>query len=787
MFNMDSSCDNSEIVSLQQELLTLFGILKIHNRVCYVVSEFLKIQKKYGGHVVYAEFEKLLYCLLMARKNCSEAQNILKLIPSIVIGAHKAEMAEMMPSPFCSRFFEFVFKTAAVRNSLIRYRCLQLISTALHEMAELSIELGNLGNDFFDRLTRLLLFRSKDRDRKVRSIVAVALGRIQQPDDPECPAMAAVLFLLRYDPCSEVRLNALKAIKVNHRTLPELLERCRDYSALVRREAYKRLVEIVHPRYLTISQRCSLLQQGLTDRSLPLRTFCETVLLDKWLDAFGGNIVDLLNRLEVISRTNVCEHVLIAYFKNHTVEDLIGDCDILDHKNLPKVLTCEHVLYWRVLVEYVKKTGEQNLNAADTEAIVSQLLPSVIDMSSMFESYVVDTHMKNDKEDERISSEFIVAQLIDLIFLMDLSEVASRLSICIPFMVVECIFSCRRERLKCTIELLLTSCGADSYLINKLVGMHFQLTKSFDETSDFCLNEIMKRFPSSEEHDSQNAMEAAYYDFAKTMDAALAEKLLCMLCELFSLTIDVTLTPLMKQMLKILVYPLLEHSEQSARYHAMRTLAVYALESEEYLQIHWRVLQSAVQYDGSYLANLALKGIFDLAFKYGFESFIDAEECPETNNVDKLSENPDDVDDPLPRHPLTKQHLLFVLKTMFDGPDEEVHIMIAEGVCKLMLHDRLHNAELLTMLVSRLFSPSSENNPPLRQCISSFLPAYAFNDSRHQEAIVEVFIPVIRSLCNEEQFGEMSSIGLDQTIDFLVKLTCCVFLEDSAPGKQVRI
>uniref|UniRef100_A0A5S6QRP9 Cnd3 domain-containing protein n=1 Tax=Trichuris muris TaxID=70415 RepID=A0A5S6QRP9_TRIMR len=763
---MNSSCNDGDVAVVQRELIALFALLRTQNRVCFVVSQFLKIQRKHGGHVVYAEFEKLLYCLLMARKKCTEAENVLKLVPSIVIGAHKAEIAEMVPSSFCSLFFEFIFKTVTFRSSIVRYRSLQLLSTALYEMAELSIQLQNLGRNFFDRLKRLLLMRSKDRDRKVRSIAAVALGRIQQPEDADCPAVEALLFLLRHDGCSEVRLNALKAMKVNHKTLPGLLESCKDFSAVIRREAYKRLVEIVHPKYLTVSQRCDILKQGLNDDSGPLRNFSETTLLDKWLDAFGGNIISLLNRLEVISRTSICEQLLRAYFKHRSVEELVSECDMLDNKNLPKVLTSEFMLYWRVLVDYVKQTCEENITAAEKDSFMSQLLPSVVDASDMFASYVENVHLKYENEYERVNSKFNIAQLADLIFLMDLSESAGR------------------DKLKCTIEHLLLNCGADMYLINKLIGMHYRLTNSFDETSDYCLNEIMAQYPSSEEYESLEEMELAYFNFAKSMNAALAERLLCILCELFSLTLDTTLKPSMKQLLTILVYPLLEHEQPLPRSHAMRAVAIYALECEEYLHEHWKVLQMVVEYDGSYVAYYALKGIFDLALRYGFDSFVDKEDSLEARRVDNQPQSPGS-DGRLPRCCMTNARLVYLFKAMLGNPDSELSFAVAEGLCKVMLYDRFHHPELLMMLMSRLFNPSAEDNPAVRQCVGTFLPSYAFMDSRHQEAIVEVFVPLVRSLCNDEKTGELNAVGLDDAVEFLVKLTSCVHLHDSAPGKNV--
>lgn len=94
-----------------------------------------------------------------------------------------------------------------------------------------------------------------------------ALSRMQDPTDAECRAVETFLWLARHDPTADVRRAALAAMVLTTRTLPSLIERCRDVSDSVRRTAYKILATRGVLRPLSIAKRIRVLQDGLTDRS----------------------------------------------------------------------------------------------------------------------------------------------------------------------------------------------------------------------------------------------------------------------------------------------------------------------------------------------------------------------------------------------------------------------------------------------------------------------------------------------------------------------------------------
>ncbi|VDP78882.1 unnamed protein product [Echinostoma caproni] len=120
---------------------------------------------------------------------------------------------------------------------------------------------------------------------------------MQDPTDADCPAVEAFIWLARHDPTSEVRRAALAAMVLTTRTLPSLVERCRDVADSVRRTAYKILATRTVLRPLSIAKRIRILQDGLTDRAADVRQSAQDLVLS-WFKATECDPVKLLRRLD---------------------------------------------------------------------------------------------------------------------------------------------------------------------------------------------------------------------------------------------------------------------------------------------------------------------------------------------------------------------------------------------------------------------------------------------------------------------------------------------------------
>lgn len=59
---------------------------------------------------------------------------------------------------------------------------------------------------------------------------------------------------------------------------------------------------------------------------------CANQVLQSWLKAFAGNVLELLKCLDVESSAEICEKALTTMFKGSAVGDLVANFDLLDDK-----------------------------------------------------------------------------------------------------------------------------------------------------------------------------------------------------------------------------------------------------------------------------------------------------------------------------------------------------------------------------------------------------------------------------------------------------------------------
>lgn len=73
----------------------------------------------------------------------------------------------------------------------VRFRVCQLINKLLGSMAENA----QIDDDLFDHIHQAMLVRVTDKFPNVRIQAALAMTRLQQPKDPDCPTINGLFFL----------------------------------------------------------------------------------------------------------------------------------------------------------------------------------------------------------------------------------------------------------------------------------------------------------------------------------------------------------------------------------------------------------------------------------------------------------------------------------------------------------------------------------------------------------------------------------------------------------------
>ncbi|KAG5849472.1 hypothetical protein ANANG_G00110820 [Anguilla anguilla] len=338
------------------------------------------------------------------------------------------EEEEEVENPFLNYLFNFLLESHNANSHAVRFRACQLINKVLGSMAENA----QIDDDLFDRIHETMLVRVTDKFPNVRIQAALAMARLQEPQNPDCPTIAAYILILENDSNPEVRRAVLSCIAPCAQTLPRILRRTRDVKENVRKLAYQVLAEKVHIRALSIAQRVSLLQRGLNDASAAVKEVVQRKLLPAWLKLLQGDVLELLHRLDVENSPDVAASALSSVFTLWTPEELLQDRVQLDGRKLIPVesLTCEKVLYWRALCQFAKSKGDEG------EDMLEQLLPEAAVFAEYLYGYLQSIPVLTEEEKADFSKvelamtkEFVGQELVTLVGCLDTEEEGGRGSI----------------------------------------------------------------------------------------------------------------------------------------------------------------------------------------------------------------------------------------------------------------------------------------------------------------------------------------------------------------------
>lgn len=96
--------------------------------------------------------------------------------------------------PFYEGLFEFLLSHHNVKSQAVRFRVCQFINRLLEELSESA----SINAELFDKIYDAMLERIQDRIASVRVQAVVALQRLQDPTNKECPVIKVCV------PCTKV-------------------------------------------------------------------------------------------------------------------------------------------------------------------------------------------------------------------------------------------------------------------------------------------------------------------------------------------------------------------------------------------------------------------------------------------------------------------------------------------------------------------------------------------------------------------------------------------------------
>uniref|UniRef100_A0A8C4IU00 Non-SMC condensin I complex, subunit G n=1 Tax=Dicentrarchus labrax TaxID=13489 RepID=A0A8C4IU00_DICLA len=787
---------------------------KGHNNKAKLVaslkSRYSKLEDKTLFHEEFVHYLK--YAMIVYKRETT-VENVIEFV---------ARFAASFQSPPKTEeedfIFNFLLESHKASSHAVRFRVCQLINKLLGSMAENA----QIDDDLFDRIHQAMLVRVTDKFPNVRIQAALAMTRLQQPKDPDCPTINAYMLILENDTNAEVRRAVLSCIAMSPRTLPKVLKRTRDIKENVRKLAYQVLAEKVHIKALTIAQRVSLLQQGLHDSSEAVREVVCSRLLPGWLLRLDGNVIEMLHRLDVENCAQTALDTLKAIFKGTPTEELLQNRVQLDNRKLIPVdsLSCENVLYWRALCEFIKAKGD------DGDEILEQVLPDAATYADYLYGYlkavpVLSEEQRADfnKLELVMTKEFISQQLIHLIGCLDTNEEGGRKRVLAVLQEMLALPQTPSSLVSLLTEKLLTLILDDHRRIQTVAEIISDVREPIMEASQpvdenesrrqqVQLAEVKVRIleakqtleecitaqqfnRAAELKDSitelENNRNQIIQEIAESSQPADKEprsekndpetllRCLTMCAELLKqMSIKTRIGPTISALMSSLVLPCIANAHPAVRNMAVVCLGTCTLHSKELAKAHMVLLLQIAQLDEVKIRISALRAIIDLLLLFSFQLLSEAaatQTAQPSQSPDRLEEDAAGTEEKGDAPEDTAQSILVMLSEFLDSEVSDLRTETAEGLAKLMYTGRISSAKMLSRLVLLWYNPVTEDDTRLRHCLGVFFQLYARESRAHQEVVEESFLPTVRTLMNAPATSPLAEVDINNVVELLVELT----------------
>uniref|UniRef100_A0A3P8ZLC4 Nuclear condensin complex subunit 3 C-terminal domain-containing protein n=1 Tax=Esox lucius TaxID=8010 RepID=A0A3P8ZLC4_ESOLU len=814
---------------------------KGHNNKAKLVASLQNRYNKLEDKTLFhEEFVHYLKYAMIVYKREPAVENVIEFVsrfatsfqtPPTEGGEEEEDDEEEDENPFLNYIFNFLLESHKANSHAVRFRVCQLINKLLGSMAENA----QIDDDLFDRIHQTMLVRVTDKFPNVRIQAALAMARLQDPQNHDCPTVKAYLLILENDSNPEVRRAVLSCIAPSSITLPKILKRTRDVKESVRKLAYQVLADKVHIRALSIAQRVSLLQQGLHDTSV--REVVCVRLLPAWLRLLQEDILDLLHRLDVENCAQTALDMLSALFTHTPQDQLLTDPLQLDNRRLipGDCLSCERVLYWRALCEFMKTKGD------DGEEMLDQLLPEAALFAEYLYGYVKAVPLLSEEQrgdfaqlELVMTKEFISQQLIHLIGCLDTNEEGGRKRVVVVLQEMLVLPQTPPSLVPLLTEKLLSLIPDDPRRIQtvaevisevrepivtvsqpldekekrkkqvKLAEVKVRVLEAKQALDDCISNQEFSKAAELKESitDLENLRNNILQEEAaetQPEDETRVEKtdpetlLRCLtICSelLKQMNIKTRIGPTLSAILSSLILPSVANAQPAVRNMAVMCLGTCALHSKDLANTHLVLLLQIAQLDEAKIRISALRAVIDLLLLYGFTLLAEQpssalKETQPSHSLDhqegeEKGEEPDEGNN-------STQSILMMMSEFLDSEVPELRTETAEGLAKLMYCGRISSAKLLSRLVLLWYNPVTEDDTRLRHCLGVFFQLYARESRSHQECVEECFVPTLRTLLNAPATSPLAEVDVTNVAELLVELTRPSALINRADTQEVCV
>ncbi|XP_043428816.1 condensin complex subunit 3 isoform X2 [Prionailurus bengalensis] len=730
--------------------------------------------------IFHEEFVHYLKYAMVVYKREPAVERVIEFAAKFVTSFHQSDMEDDEEEEDCgilNYLFTFLLKSHEANSNAVRFRACQLINKLLGSMPENA----QIDDDLFDKINEAMLIRLKDKIPNVRIQAVLALSRLQDPKDDECPVVKAYATLIENDSNPEVRRAVLSCIAPSAKTLPKIVGRTKDVKEAVRKLAYQVLAEKVHMRAMSIAQRVMLLQQGLNDRSDAVKQAMQKHLLQGWLRFTEGNILELLHRLDVENSSEVAVSVLNALFSVTPLNELAEICKNNDGRKLIplETLTPENALYWRVLCEYVKSKGDEG------EEVLEQILPEPV----VYAEYLLRKRLLAILQEiltlptTPISLlSFLVERLLCIVTddnkrTQIVTEIISEIRAPIVTVGVDDPADVRKKELRMA-EIKVKLIEAKEALENCINLQDFNQASELKEEIKALEDAKVKLLKETEQ------LEIKEVHIEKN-DAETLQKCLILCYELLKqMSTSTGIGATMNGIIESLILPGIVSVHPIVRNLAILCLGCCGLQNQDFASKHFVLLLQVLQIDDVTIKISALKAIFDQLMTFGIEPFKTKKIKAFQSEHAEINTDGDQEVKEAEEETATAKNVLKLLSDFLDSEVSELRTGAAEGLAKLMFSGLLVSSRILSRLILLWYNPVTEEDVRLRHCLGVFFPMFAYASRTNQECFEEAFLPTLQTLASAPASSPLAEIDITNVAELLVDLTRPSGLNPQAKNSQ---
>ncbi|ORX55366.1 hypothetical protein BCR36DRAFT_347135 [Piromyces finnis] len=613
-----------------------------------------------------------------------------------IIDVDENEEDDTFTTRFVDSLFNYLLKGISSKNKVVRYRVCQLIALSLDNLTEMDDEM-------YQNLTSNLRLRAIEKDANIRVHAGIALSRLLEDDEEddnndddgmdedekEDSVMDILINMIQYDPNPDVRKAVMCNLDISTKTLPYIIERAQDTDTSIRRCFYLTAMKNISIKILSINQREKILGWGLYDREISVQKACKHLLCEKWINEdCKKDLVKFLNYFDVMTSTIIGDAIKIYFEKNQNIK-------MVYNENEWNSLSSEYAFLIREYVEYCHQNKKDDR--------LDEILPEIIKLVDYLKKYFQKiVELKQEEEDEKISNEFIVSQLLGIGNSIDYADEMGR----------RVMFSCLRELLVSSeipnsqiptiIDILMKTALNEKDLIRVIIEIICDIREPIEEVN-------MLKDPAMESLINTKCLEIIKCLLERT-DENLSDN------------------PALSEINHNLIVPAIKSGEEYLRELGLNCLGLWcnfdmelAVENMPLFLFNTENIKPNIQI-------MSLKIIFDLIMRHGFRAFEDV--VINLGSQGKFTVNE-------------------IFKRCLRNTENEVLSLAVSGISKLMLLKYFYDPQILQRLVILYFHPCTAKNDSLRQCLSYFLPAFSYSSIENQEFMTGVLGVCIRKLLKQ--------------------------------------